>query len=235
MSHHTHPVRLGLESLEDRLALDATTFVQTLYDRVLHRAGGAAEVSGWVAAVNRGADPLQVEQAFLNSLERRGHQVDDLYQGILHRSADAGGRDAWARALQAGLTIGDAATAFLTSAEYRNSHASDDSFVRGLYQDVLHRAADDSGLAGWKGYLAAGGSRALATAAIFGSREHYQQLVAGTYTEFLHRGGTAPEHDAWATVLMQNGGRLDVTDRSILGSHEFEVEVEFEFHGGGHP
>lgn len=52
--------------------------------------------------------------------------------------------------------------AFMASAEYQARFGGQDdlAFLHTLYQNALGRAPDDSGLAFWSDYLAAGNSRA---------------------------------------------------------------------------
>lgn len=235
MSNPSHQARPRLENLEDRLALSSTRFISTLYERVLHRPGSAAEVQSWDRALNNGVAPAQVALSFLNCAERRGHEVDELYTRILNRGPDAGGRAGFVQALQNGASTRDVVRAMILSAEYRAAHGTDDSFVRGLYEDILRRGADDTGLEHWKAEVHRSGDHAQVVDAFFTSREHYQQVAGGMYTELLHRSGTLPEKDGWASALIANGGQIDPVAHAFLRSHEFEIECEYEIeHSGGH-
>jgi hypothetical protein len=58
--------------------------VQALYQDLLHRTGGQAEVNAWLAVLpQRGRDG--VAQGFLSSQEYRAWEVSDDYAHLLHR------------------------------------------------------------------------------------------------------------------------------------------------------
>src|SRR5262249_35112503 len=63
---------LAIEPLEDRLALDATSFVTALYRDVLHRTPEAQGLSFWVQRIQSGTSNLQVATNFWESAEHRG-------------------------------------------------------------------------------------------------------------------------------------------------------------------
>src|SRR5205814_83568 len=91
---------------------DATSdYVEALYRSILHRNGSSAEFAGWVNLLdaNPSARPLVV-QAFWNSAEHRGLDVDTFYSAILQRSADDAGRAFWVGQLQQGVSEESIAT-----------------------------------------------------------------------------------------------------------------------------
>src|SRR5260221_683582 len=94
--------RLNVEQLEDRLALDATSFVTGLYNNLLNRAPDTAGLNFWVARINGGETNHDVAQDIWRSAEHRGIEVDAFYANLLHRTADAGGRAVWVNQLLTG-------------------------------------------------------------------------------------------------------------------------------------
>jgi Ca2+-binding RTX toxin-like protein len=84
-----------------------------------------------------------------------------LYWGALGRGPDAAGLQGWAGALEGGMSLNQAAAGFVGSAEFQAKYGSLDNtqYISLLYQNVLGRAADAGGLAGWVGSLNGGNTR----------------------------------------------------------------------------
>jgi hypothetical protein len=103
-----HAQTLGFSGTAD------SQYVQALYELILHRAGGAAEVAGWVgvlpAAGRQGA-----AMGFLDSTEFRTDQFEGYYNALLHRPSDSAGLNAW---LATGLDVFTARINFETSSEF---------------------------------------------------------------------------------------------------------------------
>jgi Ca2+-binding RTX toxin-like protein len=86
-----------------------------------------------------------------------------LYQATLGREPDANGHQNWTtRVATDELTLLQAANGFVKSTEFQNIYGALENadFVNLLYQNVLDRDADDTGLARWVGDLEDGLSRA---------------------------------------------------------------------------
>jgi hypothetical protein len=87
-----------------------------------------------------------------------------LYQAAFDRAPDTEGLTFNLHLLETGLNHDQMASAFAASPEFTNLHGdgvacTDVQFVTALYEDVLHRAPDAPGLAGWDNYLASGVDR----------------------------------------------------------------------------
>ncbi len=81
-----------------------------------------------------------------------------LYQAAFNRTPDQGGLGYQMKALDDGLNIAQVAANFIASPEFQRTYGAlnDTQFVNQLYQNVLHRAADASGLAFHTNNLATG-------------------------------------------------------------------------------
>jgi RHS repeat-associated protein len=99
-------------------------------------------------------------------------------------------------------------------------NASDQQFVLRLYDDLLERTADPSGLQHWTSLLGQGASRTQVAAGFLGSVEHQVQLIGNTYVNLLKR---LPDPHSWEVWLnfLQGGGRSDQLKADILGSAEY--------------
>jgi protocatechuate 3,4-dioxygenase beta subunit len=228
MTTRTRPQRKfrpRLEELEARLVPDATTFVQNLYVDVLGRPGSADEVSAQVQAMANGASESTVAAAFVNSAEHRALQVNAYYQDFFNRTADSSGLSNWVSALQSGTSETTVQDQLLASPEYSATHATNQAFVDGLYQDLLNRAADPSGEANFAAQLQSGDSRAAVADAVLTSPECQAQTVAAQFTALLGRPADAQSLASAATAL-QNGASLDSVALGVLTSAEYHQRAQ---------
>jgi hypothetical protein len=89
-------------------------YVQALYELLMHRAGGSAEVAGWVGDL-----PTQGRQGvalgFRGSAEFRTDQFEGYYNALLHRPDDSAGLSAW---LSSGADVFAARLGFEASPEF---------------------------------------------------------------------------------------------------------------------
>ncbi len=93
--------------------------------------------------------------------------VYTLYDGLLGRAPEAAGLQGWLPQVSGLDTLHDLVEKFLESPEGQARHngLDDRGFVNKLYEDNLHREAEDAGLNAWTDALSHGASRAdVATA-----------------------------------------------------------------------
>ena len=155
-------------------ALDSTGYVTRLYNNVLHRVPDATGLAGWVNAIDSGSlTQAAVLVGFSESAEFKVDsdieyeigQVYRLYGATLGREPDAAGFQSWVSAVTGGagdaITITAAAAGFVGSTEFQTKYGSlnNSAFTTLLYNNVLHRAPDATGLAAWVNALNAGMSR----------------------------------------------------------------------------
>jgi hypothetical protein len=180
-------------------ALDNTAFVTLLYNNVLHRAPDASGLSNWVGYLNSGQDTrAQVVLGFSESQEdiaasapavQQGLWVGNadaaeaarLYDAVLGRLPDLSGLTNWTNSLQSGMSLQTAAADFVASQEFQSVYGNLDNtqFVTLLYNNVLHRAPDASGLSNWVGYLNSGqDTRAQVVVGFSESQEHMANTAA---------------------------------------------------------
>jgi uncharacterized delta-60 repeat protein len=100
-------------------------------------------------------------------------------------------------------------------------------FVLNLYQDLLQRSADDSGLAFWTGQLDGGATRLEVVQGIQSSYEYRADLVQSLYARYLHRAADPTGLATFAGVLGA-GGTVEEVASLIAGSPEY-----YQKRGGG--
>jgi hypothetical protein len=93
-------------------------------------------------------------------------------------------------------------------------------YVTQLYQDILHRAPDDSGLTSWVGLLDQGASRAQVALGIADSPEGRGVQVDGFYQHYLHRAADAAGRAGWVNALLA-GVSATAVELAFLTSPEY--------------
>jgi hypothetical protein len=218
-----------VELLEDRTLLSSANqaLVGQLYQDLLQRPADAAGLSGWTAALDQGARPVQVALAIAQSAEGHRQHVQSLYQQFLHRRAEPFGLEAFTAVLAAGQTREQVAAAVVASPEYYQDRAggSDTGFLYALYQDALNRPVDTTGAAAFGQALAGGTTRARVAEAVFTSAEYRQNLVQHYYQSYLHRAAEAGGLASWVTALQQ-GTRDEQVIAGIVGSAEYALRSQ---------
>lgn len=176
----------------------------------------------------------------LSDQEIGEHQVARLYVAAFGRNADSAGLVAQYRGLQNGLSLAQLGDGIVASAEFTNRYGtglSNADFVDALYQNVLGRAGDASGVATYRNALARGVSRGTILAAFADSDEERGRLNAATDPNVTYA-GTAEAQVARAydtafgrdadpggfvlyTTAVINGTTLQQAAMSFIGSAEF--------------
>jgi hypothetical protein len=212
---------LSIEQLEDRLTLDATSFVKSLYQNLLHRAADSAGLNFWVSQINNGMTNQQVATGFWQSPEHRGVEVDTYYQTFLNRTADAAGRAFWVNQLTSGA-MGELNVefSFMTSVEFINAHPNPGAFVTALYVDLLGRAPSIAEQATWESILSIQGA-GVVTFDILTSAESYTHIITGYYQTYLNRAPDTGGLSLWLSQLQTGTGTVESVAEGILGSVEY--------------
>lgn len=183
-------------------ATSDTDFVTLLYANVLGRTPDAEGLDSWLTALEGGMTRARVVLLFAESPE---HQADSaaaqetyetarditswaddvyrLYRAIFDRDPDPAGYDGWAETLAAGsMGFEQVVESFMTAPEFTATYGaatSDADFVTLLYENVLKRAPDASGLDGWVTRLEEGMSRVKLVVFFLSSPEFTETSAAG--------------------------------------------------------
>jgi uncharacterized protein YidB (DUF937 family) len=109
------------EFLQDHA--DNSSFVLALYEDVLGRPGSAAEVQGWVTALQGGLSRAAAAASFVNSTESLTLMASGYFTDFLERAGSGAEVQAWVNALQSS-TPGQVEAAFLASQEFQDQTAA---------------------------------------------------------------------------------------------------------------
>jgi hypothetical protein len=104
--------------------------------------------------------------------------------------------------------------------------AANAAFASGVYELLLHRTGDDSGVANWNRVLDSGTSPAQVVFAFEASTEFQTQQVRGLYLSILRRTGDTAGVRSWVTQLASGASITDLK-AAFLGSAEY-----LNSHGG---
>jgi uncharacterized delta-60 repeat protein len=147
--------------------------------------------------------------------------VQQLYLDLLGRPVDPSGSSFFTGLLDQGqATSSQVVLGIEGSAEYRAL------VVTNLYNLLLNRVVDATGLQAWTSFLAAGGTSQQLEAALLGSDEYFalhgstsQGLMAGVYNDVLHRSPDPSGSQSWGQAL-SNGLSHEGFALGILASPE---------------
>jgi hypothetical protein len=157
-------------------------FICALYQDVLGRTADASGLSTFGAQLSTGTSRSTVAEELLTSTESRQDLIASYYQQYLGRPADAGGITTFLTLFSQGARAENVQAAIIGSAEFANrSGGSDVGFVAALYQDLLNRPVDPTGLATFTGQLATGTTRSAVAEELLTSTEYHSDLVASYY------------------------------------------------------
>jgi hypothetical protein len=154
------------------------------------------------------------------STEYSGLIIDDLYQRVLGRPADAEGKRYWLDVLASGVRVEDVGVQFYGSDEYYRKMGGPEPYVRALYDNLLHREPDASGLSYWAGLLR--DRRAMppdVADGFYKSIESRLDRVARLYQTILGRGPDRAGQQHWASKLLTTDDVLLAVELSL--SDEF--------------
>jgi hypothetical protein len=164
--------------------------------------------------------------------------VSRLYSATLGRGADLAGLQFWAGQIDNGhVPLSQVANAFAASPEFIQSFGTltDDAFVQQLYQNVLHRAGDQGGLAFWDSDLAGGDSRGDVANSFAQSAENRAATISTAgdvndaealrlYQAALGRAPDAAGQQFWSQTL-ENGATPTQVAQGFVSSAEFQNSI----------
>jgi sugar lactone lactonase YvrE len=169
-------------------------FAMQQYRDFLGREGDPDGVIGWTGLVTTGTySRLQVIDAFLGSAEFAGSvaPVVRLYFATFLRVPDHAGLSFNAGLVRTGaVTLPQLADFFTASPEFAATYGAldDTQFVTLLYNNVLARAPDPGGLAGWVTLLGSGYSRGQVLLGFSESAEYQAQMAHEVFVTMMYAG-----------------------------------------------
>lgn len=200
-------------------------YVIKLYEEALGRPATTSDVEYWARFLHGRVPAIQVARAIWDSGERLQRTVTGYYQTYLDHDPDAAGLRYWVDQLYfRQATPQQVVTAFLLSPEYAAAHQEAQSFVAGLYEDLLKREGSEEELRYWTRLLTEfGHSREEVVAAWWQSAGLHHSMLSAYFDEFLGREMGALDEQAWQGVLGSGPFDRDRIVLAILASPEFSA------------
>jgi hypothetical protein len=197
-------------------------YTQALYRTLLGRPADDAGLAFWVGQLGAGASRTQVAAGIWGSTEHLGLEVDNLYTTYLHRMSDQAGRTFWVQALATGASVQDLTLRFVLSGEYTNAHPDTESFISGLYADVLGRMESPAEAQWW---MSQAGTRDEIARSFLTSPEEARHTVDRFYSDLLGRSADSNGLTFWTNDLLSGRVSADQIAEAFLGSDEFSQRV----------
>ncbi|MCB1039974.1 MAG: DUF4214 domain-containing protein, partial [Acidimicrobiales bacterium] len=207
-----------LDAFTDRQHLDFTGVAATDEQR-----------SAWSAALSDGSltPPQAVDSAVDFAYWQEQSPVIRLYQAYFLRTPDLNGLGFWTNKRRSGMRLTAVSSNFAASNEFKNRYGalSNREFVELVYQNVLGRAGDPSGIAFWTKRLDQRRMTRGQTMASFSESNEFQRKAkplvdtVNVYTGMLRRVPTSAELATWAPSTGAPS-RLELVT-AILTSEEY--------------
>jgi predicted outer membrane repeat protein len=176
-------------------------FVDSLYEILLDRPADMT-ATVYVNQLNHGVSPTTVALEIENLSEYRADQVQLLFQRYLHRSADSKTLIGFTNFLGSGGTLEQVAASLAGMPEFYQLHGgTPQTFVDGLYEDVLNRPPIAQELVNSEVALAHGLTRTQLAQGLLTSRESLTNLVFADFQSVLGRRPSPTELATYAGEL----------------------------------
>lgn len=205
----------------------ALDFAAALYRDFLNRSGTTAELDTVAAPILYGVSRRATVVGLAYSDAWVGALVDRYYLTTLGRRADDSGRSYWIDAIRRGEPPAQVAAEFFASDEYyQRTGGTDRDWIADLYQALLGRRVDRSGLDYWLGVLHRS-SRHEVAVSLYQSLESRQRRVRGLYDLLLGRQPDGSGLRYWADQLADGQDvRLAI---ELASSDEYVQRAEQRF------
>jgi hypothetical protein len=171
------------------------------------------------------ANLVDIAEQFTHSPEQYTNFVTKAYQAYVHRNpTSAELNNYWLPNLLGGAHFTDeqVEALFIGSPEYINNHGGAGAgWVRGMYQDLLHRAPAQSEINYWVGQLNSGVSTITVALGFAASPERETTRVNNDYLTYLNRSASSTEVAYWVDQFINHGQTNEDLAAGFVGSTEY--------------
>jgi hypothetical protein len=173
--------------------------VSTLYQLILGRRPGSAELNAATGQLASGVSLETLALKLVQSPEYRTIQVRDYFLSHLKRTPTTAESNYFVNKLLSGSTPGQIRSTIIGSSEYRSLHPNSTDFVQSLFVETMSRAA----IAKERKNLGKM-SQVKAVNRVMGMAEYFRSEVADIYLAFGRREATKRELNVAARKLRNN-------------------------------
>jgi hypothetical protein len=148
----------------------------------------------------------KVGVGFVTSTEYRNLMTVAAYRGVLGRTPSTSEIAGWVSAMKKGYTTPDGIwEIFLSTQEFFNdSGGTNASYVNGVFEKILGRAATPADQSYWSKIIVTKGSKTFIND-IFTSAEAERAQVNTAFNKFLGRPATVSDQNTWAAYVRTHG------------------------------
>jgi hypothetical protein len=203
------------------LCVDGTSrYIAHVYADLLGRWPGPTEIVAVRVAYPTGLPDLQFAQEIVASPEYRHQVVQNLTQRLLGRPATSAELAFWSPQDHRAITLG-----LMTTQEYAERQGGTDTgVVKGVYQDLLGRAAEPEEISKASARRNRLGRLAVVQE-LYESEEHHGEQVDSVYIALLRMPPATAGRAAWVRELHM-GGTIESIIEEIVASDEYADREE---------
>lgn len=144
----------GTDAIDTRVFAHASTDYKLATDST---GTTITEIATGNQTVLNGVERLQfTDKSVALDITGNAGEVYRLYQAAFNRTPDKAGLGYWIDAMDHGMSLADVAAGFVGSAEFKTLYGTapgNPALVHAMYNNVLHRHADEAGLNYWVGAM----------------------------------------------------------------------------------
>ena len=182
-----------------------------VYATLLNRQPSAEEAATFIRLSESNDLRDAMVDVYRHSEVAQEEAVVRLYLGLLDRQPDTAGLSFWVQRLRSGVPLETVADEFISATRSETGSSEDDgAYVRFVYQSILGRTPESTGLRYWTQRLQDGTTRGRVLLEISESEEHRRSrsvlptlIVASSH--WLGRPPTADEQRLWEPALKREG------------------------------
>jgi Domain of unknown function (DUF4214) len=210
---------------------DDVSYILALYTDVLGRATAPSddEIYGQYKYLSGTPTRTDLAAKLFTSTEFRKTYVTSMYVNVLGRTPSAPEVTPWVTRIANGtLKQSDLTATFAATNEfYNNSGGTNETYVTALYQLLLGRAPDATGLASWSAKVSQPKGQSKTALALSHSAEAQRRFAAGLATTYLGRPATATEQSSWVSKMAKTNYFVVAAD--VVGSTEYQTRAVTRF------
>jgi hypothetical protein len=207
-------------------------WVTGMYQDLLGRTPGPAEVAFWVAQLNANVPATTIALGFAAGAEREGLRVAQNYQTYLGRLPSAVEVASWVdQFINHGMTTETMAASFVGSREFFNNPAKGSStpsvWVDQAYRAILGRPASGVEIANRLPQLNVPANIGAFASQVTHSNESYTRFITSAYNTYLGRGPDPVGLAYWLDRMTRGVTTDEQLEAQFIGSPEYIAN-----HGG---
>ena len=177
----------------------------------------------WTEQFLQGAPRTELTEKLVHDFHYLDRLLRTVYQQFLGRPIDDSGERYWVNRMLNGLTDEQLEASFVSSAEfYLHAGGSNAGWIEAMYESLLGRQADATGMNYWLSALNLGTSRTSAAIGFATSAEHEAHVLRDDYMTYLGRQASADEVFYWTSQFKRGLSNEDIVAQFTASDEYFK-------------